>query len=86
MEIRYVELDPSGKPFHENCISWENGPTEATLWEELKASAALKGQTLKRIRGNCSLRLIEIESDGSGGIKARRDFPRALEGLTIDED
>ena len=86
--LRYVELDPTGVPFHENWKSWSDGPTEAEVWADLTSLAADRGHTLVRIaadnpRTDRNPRLDEIESDGKGGIRARAVKPEALKGVRL---
>lgn len=84
--LRYVELDTNGNPFHENWKSWVDGPDEETVWADLVDAATAKGHTLIRIsaddpRTDRNPRLDEIQSDGRGGIMAKPAHPNALRNV-----
>ena len=86
--LRYVELDVNGTPFHENWKSWSDGPTEDAMWAELVTMAAERGHTLVRIAADDPKRdrnpdLSEIEGDGRGGIRAKAGKPNALKGVRL---
>lgn len=72
--LRYVELDASGRPFHEATASWEGGPTADEVWGILVADAAAKGNRVVRLRDSRyaqNPRLEDIEGDGNGGFRAK---------------
>lgn len=86
--LRYVELDSNGTPFHENWKSWDGGLTEDAMYADLTALAAERGHTLVRIAADDPKRdrnpdLSEIEGDGKGGIRAKAGKPNALDGITV---
>ena len=86
--LRYVELDSSGVPFHENWKSWADGPTEGEVWADLVQLAQDRGHTLIRIsadnpRTDRNPRLDEIEGDGRGGIRAKAGKPNAMKGVRL---
>lgn len=86
--LRYVELNAAGQPFHENWKSWSDGPTEDVVYAELVAIATERGHTLVRIVADDPKRdrnpdLSEIEGNGRGGIRAKAGKPNALDGITV---
>jgi len=86
--LRYVELDSTGTPFHENWKSWAEGPTEDEVWADLVTLATERGHALVRIAADDPKRdrnpdLNAIEGDGKGGIRAKASKPAALAGVRI---
>jgi len=86
--LRYVELNENGIPFHENWKMWFDGPSEDEMWSEMTAMAADRGHTLLRIatddpKRDRNPRLVEIEGDGNGGIRAKDAYPDAMRDVKI---
>lgn len=68
--IAWVELDAAGNPVAEAEKLWEGDVTEDEMFSVMEAAAAANGTTLMRLDG-ARVNLLEIESDGVGGIRER---------------
>jgi hypothetical protein len=86
--LRYVELNSTGEPVAEVFSSRIDGASENARWGLLVASAAKKGHTLIRLCNHgddCrNPSLHEIEGDGEGGIRAKREG--GMDGVEIYDE
>lgn len=85
--IRYVELDSTGVPFHSNTHAGSPTNSDGSPASEEEFFAHLQG--LSTSRGQSLIRLCnhgehnaphpdDIESDGNGGVRAKPEYPDAL--------
>ena len=85
--IRYVELDESGVPCHVNFHTHTGRADEETWFAALVQAATDNGHTIVRLCNHAARcknpKANEIEADGSGGIRATKNAPQALDKIHL---
>ena len=84
--LRFVELDTTGRPFHEFSGPIPDGPEGDAVWAQLVTDAAHKGHTVVRLKDSRYARnpnLEDIEGDGKGGFRAKPGKPDALRDVEV---